>query len=184
MQNTWLVIYLLIYGGLSPVAHRISWRLWLPPARSLVPTESNQVSTLYKQLAYCHLLINAWSTAIEVCNLNDEELNALAKKTKVLIAAVGPFAKYGEHAFKACAENGTHYLDITGEVPFVARMIKKYESVAQRTGSLMFPQIGIESAPPDLLTWTLVTMNREEFSAPTGQVIVSIHDLTYVHLMI
>ncbi|KAI9047881.1 hypothetical protein LZ554_007683 [Drepanopeziza brunnea f. sp. 'monogermtubi'] len=115
--------------------------------------------------------------AIETCNLNDAELGALARKTKVLIAAVGPYGTYGEHAFKACAENGTHYLDITGEVPFVKDMIKKYESTAKKNGCIMIPQIGIDSAPPDLVTWTLVDMIRKKFSAPTGEVVVSVYDI-------
>ena len=114
---------------------------------------------------------------IEICNLNDTELDALAKKTTILIAAVGPYAIHGEHAFKACAENGTHYLDITGEVPFVAEMIKKYEKTAKSSGAIMIPQIGIDSAPADLITWSLVDMIEKKFSAPTAEVVVSIHDL-------
>jgi len=115
--------------------------------------------------------------AIEVCQLNDTDLDALAKKTKVLIATVGPYGMYGEHAFKACAENGTHYLDVTGEIPFVRDMIRKYETTAKKNGCIMIPQIGIESAPADLVTWTLVDMIRKRLSAPTGEVIVSVHDL-------
>ncbi|CZR66899.1 uncharacterized protein PAC_16800 [Phialocephala subalpina] len=114
---------------------------------------------------------------IEICNLNDTELSALAKKTKVLIATVGPYALYGEYAFKACAENGTHYLDVTGEVPYVADMIKKYEKTAQASGAIMIPQIGIDSAPADLVTWTLVDMIRKKLSVPTAEVVVSVHDV-------
>lgn len=95
----------------------------------------------------------------------------------MLIAAVGPYAHYGEHAFKACAENGTHYLDVTGEVPWVADMIKKYENTAKKSGSIMISQIGIESAPPDLLAWSLVEMIKERFSAPTAEVVVSVHEI-------
>jgi short subunit dehydrogenase-like uncharacterized protein len=91
---------------------------------------------------------------------------------------VGPYSLYGEHAFKACAENGTHYLDVTGEVPYVAKMIKKYEKTAQASGAIMIPQIGIDSAPADLITWTLVNMIRNRFSAPTAEAIVSIHKMT------
>lgn len=109
-------------------------------------------------------------------------MSALAKKTKVLISTVGPYALYGEHAFKACAENGTHYLDVTGEVAYVYDMIKKYEKAAKASGAMMFPQIGLESAPPDLVTWSLVTMIREKFSAPTGEVILSVHEFRKVRL--
>jgi len=87
---------------------------------------------------------------------------------------VGPYGAYGDFAFKACAEHGTHYLDCTGEVPFVARMIKKYEDTAKSTGALMFPQIGVDSAPPDLVAWSLATLNRSELNADTRDVTVSV----------
>lgn len=114
---------------------------------------------------------------IEVCNLNDTDLAALAKKTFILITTVGPYGKLGEHAFKACAENGTHYLDVTGEVPFVARMINKYEDAAKASGALLFPQIGIESAPSDLVTWSLASLIRSEFKAKTREVVVSLYNI-------
>ena len=104
----------------------------------------------------------------------------MAKKTKVLIATIGPYCVYGEHAFKACAENGTHYLDVTGEVPYVAEMIRKYEKAAKASGAIMIPQIGVDSAPADLVTWTLVNMIRNRLSAPTAEVVVSIHEIMSV----
>ncbi len=110
--------------------------------------------------------------------MNDEDLSALSKKTKILISTVGPYALYGEHAFKACAENGTHYLDVTGEVAFVSKMIKKYEKTAEASGAWMFPQIGVDSAPADLTTWTLVTMIKEKLSVKTAEVVCSLYDLT------
>jgi short subunit dehydrogenase-like uncharacterized protein len=64
---------------------------------------------------------------------------------------------------------------VTGEIPFVARMIKKYEQAAKDSGSMMFPQIGIESAPPDLLAFSLSRTIRSEFKAETGEVVVSLH---------
>ncbi|RAL60561.1 hypothetical protein DID88_009757 [Monilinia fructigena] len=115
--------------------------------------------------------------AIEICNLDDAELGALARKTKVILATVGPYALHGERCFKACAENGTHYFDATGEVPWVAEMIKKYETTAKASGSILIPQCGLESALPDLVTRYAVDAVREEFSTPTGEVIVSLHEI-------
>ena len=114
-----------------------------------------------------------WLAGIEICSLNDPDLNALAKKTCVLISTVGPFARYGEPVVKACAENGTHYLDVTGEVPWVLKMIRKYESAAASSGAIIIPQIGIESAPSDLVTWTLASLARKHFSCGIGQTIVA-----------
>ncbi|KAK3368078.1 Saccharopine dehydrogenase-domain-containing protein [Podospora didyma] len=135
-------------------------------------------SKLDEVVAACRELNpNRLPPAIEVAELNDEDLASLAKKTCVLITTVGPYGKLGEHAFKACAENGTHYLDVTGEVPFVARMLAKYEAAAKASGAMMFPQIGIESAPSDLITWSLASLIRTELKAKTRGVVVSIHKL-------
>jgi short subunit dehydrogenase-like uncharacterized protein len=90
---------------------------------------------------------------------------------------VGPYGKYGEIAFKACAETGTHYLDVTGEVPFVAKMISKYEAVAKASGAMMFPQIGLESAPADLVTWSLVSILRSKLHVAPADVTLSLHTL-------
>ena len=52
--------------------------------------------------------------SIEICSLEAEDLDALAKKTIILINAVGPYILYGEPVICACAENGTHYIDVRG----------------------------------------------------------------------
>jgi len=113
--------------------------------------------------------------AVEICSLSDDDLASLARKTFVLITTVGPYARHGEAAFKACATEGTHYLDVTGEVPFVARMIARYSDAAAASGALMFPQLGIESAPSDLVTYSLASLLRTSFSgAKTRDVVVSL----------
>ncbi|CAK7199074.1 hypothetical protein SEUCBS139899_001742 [Sporothrix eucalyptigena] len=112
--------------------------------------------------------------AIEVCSVNEDDLADLAKKTFVLISTVGPYGTYGEPAFKACAENGTHYVDVTGEIPFVAKMIRKYEAAAKASGAYMFPQSGIESAPADIAAHEIARINRTELNAKTGNVTASI----------
>jgi len=55
--------------------------------------------------------------AIEVCQLNDKDVSTLAESTFSTTAVVGPYALFREHAFKACAESGTHYVDYAPEVP-------------------------------------------------------------------
>lgn len=93
--------------------------------------------------------------SIEVCSLSDLDLSRLASKTFILLTTVGPYAKHGEHAFHACAASGTHYLDVTGEVPWVASMIPLYSPLAQSTSAILIPQNGLESAPSDLLVYAL-----------------------------
>lgn len=116
--------------------------------------------------------------AIEIADTNsDEQLRSLAEKTFILATTVGPYVLYGETAFKACAEAGTHYLDITGESPWTWRMIKKYEATAKRTGAIMVPQVGIESSPTDLCTWALAQCLRKKLGAKTAETFVCIHEL-------
>ncbi|KAF4951388.1 hypothetical protein FSARC_12945 [Fusarium sarcochroum] len=116
--------------------------------------------------------------AIEIASLNDEDLSALAKKTCVLITSVGPYSLYGEYAYKACAEAGTHYVDVTGEAAWVHKMIKKYESTAKKTGAILIPQAGVESAPADLSTWALAKAIRTELGSPTKEVTISVHNIS------
>src|SRR5689334_20948992 len=40
----------------------------------------------------------------------------------VLVSTVGPFLRFGEPAVRAAAEKGAHYLDSTGEGPFMRRV--------------------------------------------------------------
>ena len=41
-------------------------------------------------------------------------LDEVVKRTKVIIALVGPYATLGTEVVEACVRNGTHYVDITG----------------------------------------------------------------------
>ena len=75
--------------------------------------------------------------AIEVAQLDLEDLNELARKTKVILTTVGPYHIYGENAIRACATHGTHYLDVTGESPWTIEMIAKYQDQARSTGAVV-----------------------------------------------
>lgn len=115
--------------------------------------------------------------SIEIATLQKEDLVNLAKRTKVLITTIGPYHKYGSPVFEACAETGTHYLDVTGEVPWVYDMVRKYDATAKRSGSIMIPQNGIESAPTDLMCWMLASHIRSTLGVGTGEIVHSIHDM-------
>ena len=51
-------------------------------------------------------------SGIEVATLEQANLDTLAKKTKLIITVVGPYALYGTPVVEACAKNGTHYIDM------------------------------------------------------------------------
>ena len=47
---------------------------------------------------------------------------------------------------------GTHYLDITGETPFAADLIRDYHEAARQQGTRIIPFAGFDSIPSDLGT--------------------------------
>lgn len=114
---------------------------------------------------------------IEIAQLQKNDLVSLAKKTKVLITTVGPYHKYGTAVVEACAETGTHYLDVTGETPWVYDIAEKYHETAKSSGAIIIPQNGVESAPADLLCWALMAHIRQAMNVSTGEIIHSIHDM-------
>jgi short subunit dehydrogenase-like uncharacterized protein len=50
-------------------------------------------------------------------------LERLAQRTHVIINTVGPFVEYGEPVVRTAIANGVHYLDTTGEQPFMKAML-------------------------------------------------------------
>ncbi|ORY85328.1 Saccharopine dehydrogenase-domain-containing protein [Leucosporidium creatinivorum] len=85
-----------------------------------------------------------------------ESLVQMCKQTKLVISLVGPYTTYGEPLVAAAAENGTHYVDLTGETPFVAHMVRKYARTAISTNALIIHACGYDSVPSDLTTFLAV----------------------------
>lgn len=107
---------------------------------------------------------------IEVCQQQDDDMDRLAAKTRVVITTVGPFARFGEAVVKACVAHGTGYVDATGEVPWVKLMIEKYHEQAKTTGAIIVPQCAIESAWSDLFVYAIVSYVRDHFGLSTKAV--------------
>lgn len=76
-------------------------------------------------------------------------LEAMAKQSKVIITTVGPYVLYGEDLARICAEQGTHYCDLTGEPEFVNNLISRYHDVAERNGVALVNCCGFDSIPHD-----------------------------------
>ncbi len=77
-------------------------------------------------------------------------LAAMAKRTKVVLNLVGPYTLYGAPVVEACVDNGAHYVDLTGEIPFVRRMIDAHHERAAAAGVKVVQVSGFEALPPDL----------------------------------
>lgn len=77
-------------------------------------------------------------------------LRAMAESTTAVASTVGPYLRYGLPLVEACAEAGTHYADLTGEVLFVRRAIDAVDARAKETGARIVTACGYDSIPSDL----------------------------------
>lgn len=74
----------------------------------------------------------------------------LAEQTTAVATTVGPYAAYGMELARACAQHGTHYADLTGEVLFMRRTADELHDVAADTGARIVHACGFDSIPSDL----------------------------------
>jgi short subunit dehydrogenase-like uncharacterized protein len=84
-----------------------------------------------------------------------ETVAALAASTTAVASTVGPYAKYGMPLVRACADAGTHYADLCGEVLFVRDSIDENHELASSTGARIVHSCGFDSIPSDIGVWLL-----------------------------
>lgn len=77
-------------------------------------------------------------------------LAELAQRTRVLATTVGPYRQYGLGLVEACAEAGTDYADLTGEVLFMRESAKRSHDAAKASGARIVHACGFDSIPSDL----------------------------------
>ncbi|WP_210543099.1 trans-acting enoyl reductase family protein [Rhodoferax sp. PAMC 29310] len=90
-------------------------------------------------------------------------MDALAASARVVLSTAGPFALYGSELVAACVRHGTHYVDITGETPWVKGLIDQHDVQAQKNGARIIPFCGFDSIPSDLSAWLAHRAMREQF---------------------
>ena len=112
-----------------------------------------------------------------VVDATDEEaVTDLAGRAAVVVTTVGPYVKYGVPLAAACAEAGTHYCDLTGEVLFVHRSIAANHEAAQRTGARIIHACGFDSIPSDLGVWLTAQAARAD-GAELGRTHLAVRSL-------
>ncbi|MFB7721925.1 saccharopine dehydrogenase family protein [Nocardia sp. NPDC056100] len=92
---------------------------------------------------------------VQADSTDQASLNALAARTKVVVTTVGPYLRYGLPLVQACAENGTHYADLTGEPLFIRECIDRFADRAAETGAKIVNSAGYDSIPSDLSVYQL-----------------------------
>jgi short subunit dehydrogenase-like uncharacterized protein len=110
---------------------------------------------------------DAGKLQLQVADAADEaSLRQLCAGTRVVVSTVGPYALYGEPLVRVCAESGTDYCDLTGEVQWMKRMIDRYEGAARQSGARIVHNCGFDSIPSDLGVHFLQQHARAKFGQP------------------
>ena len=97
-------------------------------------------------------------------------IDGIVSKTRVILTTAGPFALYANAIVDACVRFGTHYVDITGETPWIRGLIDRYHERAAADGTRIIPCCGFDSVPSDLGSYLMARHCREKLGAPCRQV--------------
>ena len=97
-------------------------------------------------------------------------MDALARSARVVLSTAGPFALYGSALVEACVRHGTHYVDITGETPWVRGLIDRHHVQAQSTGAKIIPMCGFDSIPSDLSAFLAQQAMQAQYGEPCASV--------------
>jgi len=108
---------------------------------------------------------------------DENSLRALCAQGRVICSTVGPYALYGDTLVKACAQSGTDYCDLTGEVQWIRRMIHAHGEAAVNSGARIVHCCGFDSIPSDLGVWFLQREARARFGKPMTRISLRVKQL-------
>ncbi len=100
---------------------------------------------------------------------DQQAIDAIVSQARVILTIAGPFALYGNALVDACVRFKTHYVDITGETPWVRTLIDRYHDQAEIDSTRIIPCCGFDSVPSDLGTY-LIVHRSQELGMPCKQV--------------
>jgi short subunit dehydrogenase-like uncharacterized protein len=78
-------------------------------------------------------------------------LRDLLADCAAVINCAGPFVLHGEPVLRAAVETRTHYLDTTGEQPWMKLAFERYGPGAADAGVAVIPAMGFDYLPGDML---------------------------------
>jgi short subunit dehydrogenase-like uncharacterized protein len=78
-------------------------------------------------------------------------LRQLLEPCAAVIACAGPFRLHGEPVLAAAVDAATHYVDTTGEQPFMSMVFDRYGDAAERAGIALVTAMGFDYVPGDMI---------------------------------
>jgi len=162
---------LVLLGATGFTGRLVAEHLGLTPTLSWAIAGRNQakLEALRAQLASKFPHLEALPI-IKADTLDSASMEALAAETRVVCTTVGPYDLYGEAVVAACVAKGTDYCDLTGEVPFIRRMIDLYHDEAVASGARIVHCCGFDSIPSDLGVHVVQRESRAKFDAPATKI--------------
>lgn len=97
-------------------------------------------------------------------------LEAMASRARVILNLVGPYTLYGRPVIEACVAGGAHYVDLTGEMPFVRTIIDDLDGPATAAEVKIVQVCGFEALPPDLMVALAAERAREQWGEGLAEV--------------
>ena len=110
-------------------------------------------------------------------SLDKNSLDKMASNCGVIISTVGPYLKYGHLLLQSCAEHGTHYCDLTGEVPFIKESIDQFNQLAKKNNCRIIHSCGFDSVPSDIGVFLLQEDAKRRFGQICSKVSYYVHGM-------
>jgi short subunit dehydrogenase-like uncharacterized protein len=79
-----------------------------------------------------------------------QKIEQALKDVDVVLHCAGPFVYTSKPMVEACLRTGTHYLDLTGEIP-VYEALAAHDAEAKARGIMLLPGVGFDVVPTDCL---------------------------------
>ncbi|MFC0601327.1 saccharopine dehydrogenase family protein [Streptomyces palmae] len=78
-------------------------------------------------------------------------LTAALEGCEAVVNCAGPFHRWGEGVIRAALAAGCHYVDTTGEQPYLDRAFREFDEPARRAGRAVVPGTTDDGLPSDLI---------------------------------
>ena len=113
----------------------------------------------------------AASVPLLVASLEDSaSLDAAVGSARCVISTAGPYAAIGSEVVASAVRCGTHYADLTAEIPWVLSMHDKHAKDAIKNGVKIVHSAGFDSQPSDLSVFLLAKQAREKYGVGLKEV--------------
>ena len=116
------------------------------------------------------LNLNERVSIIEVDSTNKDSLDSMTSSAKCILTTVGPYQLYGSSLVQSCSENGTDYVDLTGEPGWMYEMINAHQDTAKKSGARIVFSCGFDSIPFDLGVYFVQQAAQEKYGKPAKHV--------------